>query len=719
MLEFPIEFFDDEVRDGFYVPSIMKHNWASQMEIVHVVDEICKKNNIKYFLFSGSLIGAIRHGGFIPWDDDMDICMLRKDYMRFVKAIMRDKPERYYVRNCYTDPEYRDVFTRLMNDSDIAMAPEFYAKGHGFVCSSGIDVFPLDYIPKDPDKREQISRYLMHLSYVNKKYDDEGLTQELERKLIAIEDEFKVKITRDETIPQQLYQLMDEILCKITRAESKGVYIALEWAQSEKMTGIPVECFKETARVPFENTTFNVPYLYDKVLSSQFSSQFSSYMKAVRVCKIHNYPWYGGILQDLQNYNGLSDYMFREELLPETNRRDKWENNLKSELNELIQLFNDASVLAEKSFENGDTASGNLLLEKCQTLAENAEAIERKLNNSQRNRVIFFTWKAEYWKYYEPYYREEIEAGSEVLVVPMPYVRLTEERRHTAEYIETEGFPEDVELTRFDEIDYSGVRISRTYIQYPYDDSNGATITRPFFYTESLRKYTDELIYIPWFELDEYGLDDERAMYMMKYFARIPGIVKVDKIYLRHNQSWLKDMYVYDLTQWAGEETRQIWEDKFQVVAFDFEISDNEVDKAIESQKITDEDKRKILLYYIGTGQVLADTEAEIRKISSNLTIFDGAGDRIKVKLFIEYGLIDNIKKYVPEKEKDLLTVINEYEGKEWCEVINAEQQLDVNDRTSINAIIESVDAFFGDGGVLMHFAERAKKPVMMQNISV
>ena len=715
MLEFPIDFFDDEVRDGFYVPSIMKHNWSAQMEIVHVVDEICKKNNIKYFLFSGSLIGAIRHGGFIPWDDDMDICMLRKDYMRFIKAIMRDKPERYYVRNCHTDPEYRDVFTRLMNDSDIAMAPEFYAKGHGFVCSAGIDVFPLDYIPRDPDKREEISRYLMHLSYVNKKYDDEGLTQELEGKLLAIEDTFKIKITRDETIPQQLYQLMEEILCKITRAESKGAYIALEWAQSDSMTGIPVECFKETARVPFEVTTFDVPYLYDKVLSKQFSN----YMKTLRVCNIHNYPWYGNILKDLQNYNGLSDYSYKKELLPKPNRRIEWENNLKSELNKYIQLFNDASVLAEKSFENGDAASGNLLLEKCQTLAENAEAIEKKLNDSQRDHVIFFTWKAEYWKYFEPYYREEIEAGSEVLVVPMPFVRLTEERRHTAEYIEAEGFPEDVELTGFDEIDYSGVRIARTYIQYPYDDSNGATITRPFFYTENLRKYTDELIYIPWFELDEYGLDDERAMYMMRYFARIPGIVKVDKIYLRQNQSWLKDMYVYDLTQWAGEETRQIWEDKFQIVTFDFEVDGNTIMDASACEVESNENKRKTILYYIGTGQILADTEEEVRKIRSNLDVLDANGDKINVRLFIEYGMIDNINKCVPERLNDFKNLISEYEAKEWCEVINAEQPLDVNDALSIKAIMDGIDAFYGDGGILLHLAERAKKPVMMQNIRV
>ena len=718
LLNFPIEFFDDEIRDGFYVPAIMKHNWAAQMEIVKVVDEICKKNNIKYYLFSGTLIGAMRHGGFIPWDDDMDICMLRKDYMRFVKAIMRDKPENYHVRNCHTDPTYRDVFTRLLNEDGIEVSPRFWEMGHGFICNAGIDIFPLDYIPSDSKRREEVSHNLMHFQYIIKKYDENGLDRNLELKLQNIEKEFKIKIKRDDTIPQQMYILSEEVMSTVSRAESKSVHISLDWAQSS-MKGIPIECFKEQVLVPFETATFAAPYLYDKLLSEMYHN----YMRSVRVCSIHNYPWYQAILDDFRKAIGFSDYPYKSELLPESDRHQVWENTLISELNEHLDVFAKASALAEKSIENGDMENGNILLEKCRILAENAEKIEAKLKSASNNRVIFLTWKAEGWKYIEPYYRKEVEAGNEVLVVPVPFRRLTETRTWTDEYIETEGFPEDVVLTDFSSIDYSEVRISRIYTQNPYDSENGAIALREFFHTVNIREYTDELIYVPWFELDEYGEDDERALYMMKFFVQVPGIVAVDKILIPQSQAWIRPMYIKKLIDWAGEGTKEIWENKIEIVdtnAMMNSVSSVIPDSRSEEQGNTDEVAQsvKTLLYYLGTGQVLADIEGTIQKLERNLHTFEASADKLKVKLFVEDGLKDNIEKYYPQLLKAFDDACKLYADKEWCEYIEATEPLDVN-KPEIYELVESSTALYGDAGVLMHMFNRAKKPVMIQNLAV
>lgn len=706
MLEFPIEFFDDEVRDGFYVPSIMKHNWAAQMEVLNTVDQICKKNNIKYYIISGTLIGAIRHGGFIPWDDDVDICMLRKDYMRFVKAIMRDKPEKYYVRNCHVDPEYRDVFTRLQNDSEVETSPEFWEKGHGFVCNAGIDIFPLDYIPTNIEKRLDISNQLMHFYYILKKYDEAGLTDELNRKITNIENIFKVKITRDDTIPQQMYLLMEDVLCDINRAESKSVQIALNWAQNENMKGIPIECFKEQTRVPFEIAEFAAPYLYDKVLSEMFGN----YMKSVRVCDIHDYPWYQPVLDIVRNLHGLSDYPFLCNLLPENNRHESWEKALISELNEHIKLFNDASVLAEKSFAAGDMQTGNMLLEKCQSLAKNAEKLENKLKKPEKERVVFIAWRSEYFSCFEPYYRYELEEGNDVYVIPAPFIRLTETRSYTDEYLELDGYPKGICITDYREFDFNEVRINRIYTQNIYDDQNGATLLSPFFYTSNLSKFTDELIYIPWFELDKYGDEDERAIYMQQFFIRQPGIVAVDRIYLPKSQEWLKEHYIKDLIKWAGEDTRDIWENKIDIVSFDEEAS---------GQIQVDSNLKKVLFYYISTGQILADPDNMMEKMIRNLEIFDSGADKIVVKLFIENGLIDNFKKFYPEKIEKFTNVCSEYKEKQWCDYIEATEPIDVNNKEMMKTFIDTADAFYGDGGVIMHFFERAKKPVMLQNVSI
>ena len=708
MLEFPIEFFDDEVRDGFYVPSIMKHNWAAQMEIVHTVDEICRRNNIKYFLFAGSLIGAVRHGGFIPWDDDMDICMLRKDYKRFLKALDREKPDTYIVRNYYNEKEYREVFTRLLDDDGIAMHPDFWTKRHGFVCNSGIDVFPLDYIPSNEQVRNDISHNIMHLHYIIAKYDEEGLTPELEQKLIAIEREFRTKIVRDDTIPQQMYLLMDELLESVKRADSKAVHIFLRWAQNEAGKGIPIDVFENSLDMNFEMTKFMVPYKYDKILKSMFGQ----YMNSIRVCDIHNYPWYQKILDDVKRSRGLSDYPFLKELLPVSDRRAAWEQKMLGELNEVFDLFGKASALAEQSLSNGDTETGNVLLSKCNELAVKAETIETRLKASERERVIFLTWKSEYWKSLEPYYYEEVSKGSEVLVVPVPFTRLTENRERTEEILDTKYFPEDLVLTDFSSIDYDEVRIARIYTQNIYDDQNGAVMLRSFFHTTNIRNFTDELIYVPWFTLDRYENDDIRAKYVSQFFMRTPGIVAVDKIYLSADQVWLREKYIDELTEWAGEDTREIWSGKIQIVAFDEE---NEAD--IVGSNVTESvDSRKRMLYYISSGTVFTNHNEALDKLKRNISVFENASDKIKVILFVEDDFIKNIEKCASELKTAFSDILDEYAGKEWCELIKSDKGIDINDYQQAGELLDMADAFYGDSGVLMHLYDIAGKPVMIQN---
>ena len=75
---FPHSFFEDEIRCDFLIPSMVKRTWAAQMEILADLDEACRKNGFEYFAEWGTLLGTVRHAGFIPWDDDMDICMKRR-----------------------------------------------------------------------------------------------------------------------------------------------------------------------------------------------------------------------------------------------------------------------------------------------------------------------------------------------------------------------------------------------------------------------------------------------------------------------------------------------------------------------------------------------------------------------------------------------------------------------------------------------------------------
>ena len=86
-MEFIKDLYRDEIRDGWLVKSDMKKVWQRQLEIWQEVDRICRKHKINYYADGGTLLGAARHGGFIPWDDDFDICMMRPDYNRFYEVV--------------------------------------------------------------------------------------------------------------------------------------------------------------------------------------------------------------------------------------------------------------------------------------------------------------------------------------------------------------------------------------------------------------------------------------------------------------------------------------------------------------------------------------------------------------------------------------------------------------------------------------------------------
>ena len=99
MLQFEDSFFEDEVREGFYVPAMIKKAWAAELTVMYEVDRICRKHNIRYFSDWGTMLGAVRHGGFVPWDDDFDIMMRRKDYEHFLRVAEEELPEGFAVLN--------------------------------------------------------------------------------------------------------------------------------------------------------------------------------------------------------------------------------------------------------------------------------------------------------------------------------------------------------------------------------------------------------------------------------------------------------------------------------------------------------------------------------------------------------------------------------------------------------------------------------------------
>lgn len=116
-----------------------------ELEMLVEFDRVCRDNHIDYVLFGGSLLGAVRHKGYIPWDDDADIGMLREDYNRFKKHMKEMNPEICYFQDHETDPEYRWSYGKLRRTGS-----KYIRVGQEHLkCKTGIfvDIFPMDDIP--------------------------------------------------------------------------------------------------------------------------------------------------------------------------------------------------------------------------------------------------------------------------------------------------------------------------------------------------------------------------------------------------------------------------------------------------------------------------------------------------------------------------------------------------------------------------------------------
>lgn len=211
-MQFPDNYFDDEVRDGFFVPALMKRAWAAQLEVLNEVALICKKHNIRWFADCGTLIGAVRHGGFVPWDDDLDICMLREDYDRFVEIAKRELPEGYRVLNAADTEDFENMLTRIANSDRIRFEKEATEKYHYFMYSAGIDVFPLDYIATDEEAEQVRKKLLKIVISLMDGIDDENIDMPIIQEAVRkVEELCNVRFDMSKPIRLLYMNLLDKL----------------------------------------------------------------------------------------------------------------------------------------------------------------------------------------------------------------------------------------------------------------------------------------------------------------------------------------------------------------------------------------------------------------------------------------------------------------------------------------------------------------------------
>ncbi len=778
MLEFTHEYFEDEVRDGFFVNSIMKKCWAAQLEVLSDVDRICKRYDIDWFADCGTLLGAVRHGGFVPWDDDLDICMFRDDYYKFLSIASRELtnmwPE-YKVLN-YHNGEYWEPISRIVNTDNISFSNVRLDKFHGYPFVAGIDIFPLDFVCADKESeeaRKQLFGTVFDLA-------DSDFVETVDKRML--EDLALVvgkKYDSSKSAKLQLYEWGEIVSSLYRREEAKEVCLMHFWYKNNDHV-YPMELFDKTIKIPFENTMIRVPAGYDQVLKIEYGD----YMKLVRTGGIHEYPHYEEQMKKttewLREKSPFLRSITQDSVLsiPRENGNDNprckvadscigtikllYEahdelskliyNDQENELAELLFQCQDAAIQLGTYIES-EFGEGFVTVKHLEDYCENVYQLSQIINaegdsklleedriesankllgvmNSQLSviensintdikalkEVVLMPFKAKYWSVLENVWINlKEDPYVKVIVMPIPYYEKNALGEVKEEFYNIEEYPDYVPLTDYRTYSFEKRKPDQIIIQYPYDNDNFVTTIDSVFYAKNLKKYTDELVYIPYFKTEEIGPGEERAYKVMDNYVLSPAVIYSDKIIVQSEK--IKDLYVKKLVEFFGEETRERWEKSIDGSGASLYVESKLAKENVEMPKDwhniifkSDGKAKKIVIYNTSISGLFQYKDKMIGKMESVFETFK----RNSSEVALIWHPDPLINATIPTTHPELF---------ERYEKLVAQYKSDgfgiYDDSFDKDRLLLLADAYYGDTDKLVQEFRNRNLPVMIQNVEV
>ena len=273
---------DDEVICDHLVTSQIKKVWAKQLEMVSKFAEVCEKHGLKWFASGGTLIGAVRHKGYIPWDDDIDIHMIVDDYEKFC-AIASEELKPYFWQECRTEPGYSPRHGKI-RDPRTTGATGFERENWADSMNKGIfiDIFPLYYIPDDPQVRRKQQRKLKRLYHIVWLFHRMSSADKYKREkmktfsglkklkwrlfwLLSAIEFFFVKLFYTEAKVNREFQET----CRIQRTPTDYVgATSFDWGEPRFVW--PAYNYREMVDLPFMGATIKAPIEWDACLKQQY-----------------------------------------------------------------------------------------------------------------------------------------------------------------------------------------------------------------------------------------------------------------------------------------------------------------------------------------------------------------------------------------------------------------------------------------------------------------
>lgn len=253
----PKDYLREEVLCDFLVTEDRKKLWAVIIDLIDEFDKVCKKHNLTYYTIYGSLLGAVRHKGFIPWDDDFDVAMPRADYERFIKLSAEFKAP-YFLQTPYTDPGCFYSYAKIRNSNTTGLSQMF--QYNRFNQGIWITVFPLDRWDDEggEERYYEIRKLATHNSTfmrINNPHLDEKNRQRVAEYL---------SMNRD---PMKDYEEIQRLASSCKDLNSKHVMTAVITMGRYSRKVLSAEDFASVVYMEFEGLTIPVPVGYDHYLS--------------------------------------------------------------------------------------------------------------------------------------------------------------------------------------------------------------------------------------------------------------------------------------------------------------------------------------------------------------------------------------------------------------------------------------------------------------------
>ena len=185
-------------------------------------------------------------------------------------------------------------------------------------------------------------------------------------------------------------------------------------------------------------------------------------------------------------------------------------------------------------------------------------------NLPTQREVVFLPYKASMWDSLESVWRKmEDDPDVNAIVMPIPYYDKNPDGSFNEIHYEATQFPQDVPITGYMNYSLEDRHPDAIYIHNLYDDWNYVTSVHPDYFSSKLKEYTDELVYIPYYVLGEIDPDNKEALEGNAHFIKVPGVLNAHRVIVQ-SENWRK-AYIKVLTEYAGRETKKIWEKKIEV----------------------------------------------------------------------------------------------------------------------------------------------------------